>query len=356
LTLSSARTHPSSSSVRADPQRRADDVPDIVVGLKTWPTPGRYRHALVPRGMLDVVSSELGEFLRSRRERLSPTAIGLTDGVTRRRVRGLRREELAQLAGVSAGYYARLEQGVSSNASASVLDALARVLQLDDDECAHLHVLAQPRRQPVRRARPERLRASLRTLLDAFRDVPAVVIGRSTDVLAWNRMGHALLAGHLDFDAPEDAANRPNIARLLFLDPHTRELYRDWRAKAADTVAGLHQMSARYPGDQLLAQLIGELTMASTEFASMWTARPVRTCSFYLREFRHPLVGDMTLANESLVLPDDDGQQLGIFYAEANSPAAAALMLLARTIAQTPSLAGKTEHPRGRAEGIEESL
>lgn len=144
------------------------------------------------------------------------------------------------------------------------------------------------------------------------------VIGRAADVLAWNPMGHALLASHVSFDAPADP-RPPNVARMLFLDPHTHELYRDWRSKAADTVAGLHQMSARYPDDSALARVIGELTMASTEFAALWRRRPVRTCSFYLREFRHPIAREFTLADETLALPDDRGAQLGLFYAAAGT-------------------------------------
>lgn len=282
--------------------------------------------------MLGTVDSELGEFLRSRRGRLSPADIGLSEDGGQRRVPGLRREELAQLAGLSAGYYSRLEQGQSANASDAVLHALARVLCLDDDERAHLFVLARPGRARQRRIRPERLRPRLRALLDSFADLPAVIIGRSTDVLAWNAMGHALLASHLDIRSPDRASGRPNIARMLFLDPHTRDLYMDWRQKAGDTVAGLRQTAARYPHDRVLAQLIGELTMNAREFAAMWNSRPVRTCSFYEREFRHPLVGRMTLANETVALPEDEGQLLGLFYAEPNSPAAAALHLLARLV------------------------
>ncbi|GAA1527876.1 helix-turn-helix transcriptional regulator [Actinomadura kijaniata] len=275
-------------------------------------------------------SAELGEFLRTRRARLAPAEVGLADFGGRRRVPGLRREELAQLAGVSAGYYTRLEQGHSPNASDAVLDAIARVLRLDPDERAHLYALARPARPAARRRpRPERLRPALRAMLTAVGDVPALVVGRSADVLAWNRMAHALLAAHLDFDAPDRPGDRPNIARLVFLDAHTRELYADWRAKARDTVADLRRAAARYPDDRELAALVGELTMKSRDFAALWSAHPVRACAHYVRELRHPTVGPLTLINETLELPDDDRQRLALFYAEPGTPDETGLRLLA---------------------------
>ncbi|MYV40972.1 helix-turn-helix domain-containing protein [Streptomyces sp. SID1328] len=275
--------------------------------------------------------SELGEFLRTRRGRLSPEDVGLSDYGGRRRVPGLRREEIAQLAGVSAGYYTRLEQGQSPNASDAVLDAIARVLRLDETEQSHLYSLARQRPpEPRRHARPEQLRPGVQLLLDAFGALPALVIGRSTDVLAWNRTAHALLAGHLSFEAPLQPRQRPNIARLIFLDPHTRELYADWRAKARDTVADLRLIADAYPDDLALAELIGELTMKSEEFAALWAAHPVHRCVPQLtREFRHPLVGALTLNNELLDLSNDVGQRMAVFTADPNSASAAALALLA---------------------------
>jgi transcriptional regulator with XRE-family HTH domain len=280
--------------------------------------------------MLEGMSADLGEFLRTRRARLRPADVGLADYGGRRRVPGLRREELAQLAGVSAGYYTRLEQGQSPNASDAVLDAISRVLRLDGDERAHLYALARPAARASRkRARPERLRPALRHMLAAVGDTPALIIGRSADVLAWNPMAHALLAGHLGFGTPDQPAGRPNLARLIFLDEHTRELYADWRQKARDTVADLRRSAARHPDDRELAELIGELTMKSRAFAALWSAHPVRACAFYTRELRHPLVGPLTLANETLNLPDDDRQRLALFYAEPGSPSQAGLSLLA---------------------------
>ncbi|WP_437105118.1 helix-turn-helix transcriptional regulator [Streptomyces sp. enrichment culture] len=282
--------------------------------------------------------TELGEFLRTRRARLRPEDVGLPDYGGRRRVPGLRREELAQLAGVSAGYYTRLEQGQSPNASDAVLDAVARVLQLDDAERAHLHSLARPRPKARRRPRPEKLRPSAQILIDSLGDVPALVIGRHGDVLTWNRTAHALIAGHLPFDAPSHPQDRPNVARLVFLDPHTRELYADWRAKAKDTVADLRLSAGRFPEDPELTGLIGELTLRSVEFASLWAAHPVHSCvpQHNTREVRHPMVGSMTLYNELLELSHADGQRLAVFTAEPGSASAAALQLLSDLSAGEP--------------------
>ncbi|WP_424186527.1 helix-turn-helix transcriptional regulator [Actinokineospora sp. G85] len=287
--------------------------------------------------MITTGANDLGGFLRSRRERLTPDAASIKPGATRRRVSGLRREELAELAGVSVGYYTRLEQGASDSASGAVIDALAAALQLDPAEHEHLRLLAAPRRPTRPRARRSKLRPSVRDLLAAIGGTPAIVIDHRADILAWNPLGHALLAGHIDVDAP-DTRIRPNIARMLFLDPHHRALYRDWRSKAQVTVAALHQAVARHPADPELEQLVGQLTVDSPEFARVWARRPVRTCSYYLRELDHPVVGRVTLANETVTLADDD-QQIGLFYACPGTPDADALTLLARGLEQ-PDTAG----------------
>ncbi len=277
------------------------------------------------------VQADLGNFLRTRRARVSPEGSGLVGYGGRRRVPGLRREELAQLAGISAAYYTRLEQGQSRNASEAVLDAIARVLRLDEGETAHLHTLARATSRARRRARPEKLRASLRIMIDALDPNPAMVIGRCADVLAWNRTAHALLAGHLEFTAPQRAADRPNLARLVFLDPHTKELYVDWPRKTRDAVAYLRLSAGRFPDDTHLTALVGELSIASPEFAALWAAHPVRDCAANTRNYHHPLVGTLALTDELLRLPDDHGQGVVIFTAEPNSPSAAALALLADT-------------------------
>ncbi|WP_406632245.1 helix-turn-helix transcriptional regulator [Amycolatopsis sp. WGS_07] len=273
-------------------------------------------------------SNELGGFLRSRRARVTPEAAGIAPGGTRRAVPGLRREELAELAGVSASYYTRLEQGASGSASDSVIDALATALRLDPAEHEHLRNLAAPRRPARPRSRRTKLRPAVRDLLAAL-SMPAVVVDHRADVLAWNRLGHALLAGHVAFGAPDERV-RPNIARMLFLDPHHRALYRDWADKASVTVAALHQAAARHRDDPVLERLVGRLSVESPEFARMWAKRPVRTCSYYVRELDHPVVGSLTLANETVTLPDDD-QQLGLFYALPGTSDADALALLAQT-------------------------
>ncbi|MEV6140123.1 helix-turn-helix transcriptional regulator [Nocardia sp. NPDC051990] len=297
--------------------------------------------------MANTRANDLGGFLRSRRERLSPAEAGIEPGVTYRRVPGLRREELAELAGVSVGYYTRLEQGVSDSASAAVIDALAVALRLDSAEHEHLRILAAPRRPTRSRSRRSKLRPSVRELLAVIAGIPAIVIDHRADILAWNRLGHALLAGHVDFDAP-DTRIRPNIARMLFLDPHHRALYCDWHAKAQVTVAALHQAVARHPADHMLEQIVGQLAVDSPEFARMWARRPVQTCSYYVREFDHPVVGRVTLANETVTLTDDD-QQIGLFYTHPGTSDADALTLLTKSL--EPSLApaitsSRKENPR----------
>jgi transcriptional regulator with XRE-family HTH domain len=281
-------------------------------------------------GPVEQVST-LGEFLRSRRAALSPEVAGVPDYGERRRVPGLRREELARLAGVSVGYYIRLEQDQSRNASPAVLDALARALRLGPDERAHLHRLAHPVAPPVRADEPERLRPAVRTMVDALQ-VPALVLGRSTDILAWNRLGHGLLAAALDFHAPHDEERRPNWARLFFLDPHYRDLITDWPDKARDTVADLRMLTGRFPGDRRLAELVGELSITSPEFAELWVANPVHDCAHHTRGYDHELVGRLTLTDELMALPDE-GQRVAVFTAEPGSSSADALELLARLVA-----------------------
>ncbi|WP_086820599.1 helix-turn-helix transcriptional regulator [Allokutzneria sp. NRRL B-24872] len=262
---------------------------------------------------------ELGEYLKACRARISPADAGLPTG-GRRRVRGLRREELAGLAGISVPYYTRLEQGRDRNASDSVLDAVARVLRLDGDERAHLYRLARG----TDHATPERLRPSLQLMIDSMRDVPALVMGRRTDVLAWNRLAHALLAPHHDFAEPHTV----NLARLVFLDQATRELYVDHDRKMRDAVAHLRMISGAYPGDDGIAQLIDELSLRSKDFAALWTEYPVRNCAFNAREYDHPVVGRLTLTDELMLLPDDEGQRVVVYTAESGTSSAKALARL----------------------------
>ncbi|MGW0251618.1 helix-turn-helix transcriptional regulator [Nocardia goodfellowii] len=272
----------------------------------------------------------LGDFLRARRARLEPEDVGLRETGTRRRVRGLRREELAQLAGVSVSYYTRLEQGTSRGASAEVLDAVARALRLDDHEREHLDRLADAARHHprVRRPRPEKLVDETRDLLRAVDGVPALVLGRRTDVLAWNALGHALLAGHLDFRGPDDPVRRPNMSRMLFLDPHCRELYADWKTKARAVVGNLRIAVGKYPDDPLLAELIGELTMKSPEFVTLWRDHRVAPCDAASYGLRHPVVGPVTVTQQTLSIARAPGQALVVCTTSAGSPAQEALALL----------------------------
>ncbi|MFC4118278.1 helix-turn-helix transcriptional regulator [Nonomuraea zeae] len=267
-------------------------------------------------------SSALGEFLRSRRGRLTPEDVGLPPGVRHRRVAGLRREELAPLAGVSVGYYTRLEQGQGPHVSAEVLDAIARVLRLDDDERAHLHRLARAAARPPEPARPEVLRPGIKRTVESFTDVPAWAVGRRADVLAWNRPAHALFTAHLPFDAPERWP-RPNFARLDFLDDRYRDAYVDWESKARDDIAYLRGSMSRFPGDEELRELVEELSAGSAEFRAMWAEHPVSNCASISRGYRHPELGVITLTAELLRTPDDEGQGVVIFHPD---PAAEPLL------------------------------
>ncbi|CAM5269143.1 Transcriptional regulator OS=Streptomyces antimycoticus OX=68175 GN=SANT12839_065160 PE=4 SV=1 [Streptomyces antimycoticus] len=232
---------------------------------------------------------------------------------------------------MSVAYYTRLEQGQSTGASDGVLDAIARALRLSPDERAHLSNLARPPRAARRPApRAGSARPATRRLIAAMDGVPAVVLDRRFDVLAWNPLGHALIAGHLPADAPERPAARPNTQRMLFLDPHTRELYPDWPGEARRAVSSLRVAAGAHPDDRRLAELVGELSMKCAEFAALWSRHPVRRCAFGTKSFHHPLVGPLELDFEMTRLPDSGGHGLLMYGAEPGSPSEAALRLLAR--------------------------
>lgn len=282
--------------------------------------------------------SELGRFLTTRRAQLQPADVGLRMYDERRRVPGLRREELAQLAGVSQAYYTRLEQGVSQGASPEVLDAIARALQLDETERGHLHDLAAASRarsaRRVRKGGPEQLSDATRQLIASFGRTPVVVLGRRSDVLGWNRTGHALFAGHLDRESPEDPdpERRPNTARLVFRDAHTRELYgEDWPRKARDSVGRLRLAAGRHPDDPALAALIGELAMHSVEFASLWAEHKVRAWDIAAYRMHHPAVGVLEVTQQAMSVPAGRGQRLVAVTAHEGSSSQAALALLAHS-------------------------
>jgi transcriptional regulator with XRE-family HTH domain len=266
--------------------------------------------------------ADLGSFLRTRRAALTPAAAGLP-GTERRRVPGLRREELAQLAGVSVDYYIRLEQGRGSHPSAGVLDALARALGLDETETAYMHTLAAT---PAvrRRARPERVRPELQRILDALMPTPAYVLGRRMDVLAWNDMAARLVG---DFAAmPPEARNR---VRHVVLDPAARALYVEWERVAQESVAHLRLVAAHHPDDPALAALVGELSVRSEHFRRWWADHHVREKSHGCKLLAHPIVGRLELTWEALAVGDNPDLRLVVYTAEPGSPSATALELLA---------------------------
>ncbi|MER6060269.1 helix-turn-helix transcriptional regulator [Streptomyces sp. NPDC001792] len=269
--------------------------------------------------------AELSEFLRSRRARLKPEDVGLPDFGRHRRVPGLRREELAQLAGVSVAYYTRLEQGNGRNVSAEILDSIARALRLTDAEHAHLTHLAKPKshkKKPA--ARQQQVRGALRQLLDTMDGVPAYVVGRRSEILAWNRVASAVFG-----DWAELPAGERNWARLVFLRPDYRELFIDWEQKAIDIVCALRMDAGCHPDDPKLSALVGELSVKSEEFRRLWATHDVKEKSHGVKRLHHPLVGDLSLNFESFRLPDDSEQSLITYHAEPGSPSADSLRLLA---------------------------
>lgn len=284
-------------------------------------------------------AGSLGAFLQASRARITPEEAGLTLYGDRRRVAGLRREELAMLAGVSVSYLTRLEQGQSRGASRPVLDALASALHLDDSERQHLRHLAEHlgRRPAPRREPPEVADPALVELLSALGDVPALVLGRRSDVLAWNPLGHALLCGHLDDDAPATAATRPNMAAQVFLDASSRELYTDWRAKCRAVVGNLRLVAGLHPDDPVLASLIGTLSIASPEFASLWADHRVQACATAVYTLHHPLVGELSVTQQTLRSIDHPDQTLVTHTAPEGSTSAEALTLLAQIVGDRPA-------------------
>ncbi|MFF8965714.1 helix-turn-helix domain-containing protein [Streptomyces globisporus] len=270
--------------------------------------------------------AELSEFLRTRRAKLQPQDVGLPEFGRARRVPGLRREELAQLAGVSVAYYTRLEQGNGRNVSAEVLDAIARALRLTDAEHAHLNHLARPARHKKKRrpARVQRVRTGLLYLLDNMDGIPAYVTGARSDILAWNAMAAAVFG---DWGALPPGER--NWARLVFLSPGYRDLFVNWDSKASDMVSYLRLYAGCHPDDPELSALVGELSVKSDEFRRLWATHNVKEKGHGVKLVRHPLAGDLTLSYETLNLPDDEEQHLVTYHAEPGSESAQALRLLA---------------------------
>ncbi len=268
----------------------------------------------------------LGEYLRARRELISPDSVGLpVHGV--RRVSGLRREEVAMLAGISADYYLRLEQGRDRNPSLQVLEALARVLGLDATATDYLVGLAAPKPRLRRRPKPEKVSGSIRQLLEVI-GVPAFVEGRYLDVLAHNDLAGALLP-HL--------AVGQNLLRTLFLDPAQQAFYPDWHEATERFVAGFRRTVGTDIDDPGFVQLVGELSLSSERFRQLWARHDVRRPEGGVVRMRHPQLGDLTVNREKLAIRGTESQILALFTAKPGSESAEKLSLLG-------SLAGSAEH------------
>ncbi|WP_329266717.1 helix-turn-helix transcriptional regulator [Streptomyces sp. NBC_01451] len=274
-------------------------------------------------GTLDP-RAELSEFLRTRRARLKPEDVGLPDYGRYRRVPGLRREELAQLAGVSVAYYTRLEQGNGQHVSPEVLDAIARALRLSDAEHTHLTHLAKPKQHKKPAGRAQQVRGPLQTLLDTMDGVPAILVGRRSDILAWNPMAAAVFG-----DFGELPPREQNWARLVFLKPEYRTLFTDWEHKASDVVSQLRMDAGSHPNDPRLSALVGELSVKSEEFRRLWATHDVKEKCHGIQRLHHPLVGALDLRLESFHQADAHEHMLVTYHAEPNTPSAEALRLLA---------------------------
>ncbi|MGW7444604.1 helix-turn-helix transcriptional regulator [Kitasatospora sp. NPDC054795] len=288
------------------------------------------------------LAGSLGEYLRTRRALLTPEDAGLPP-TGRRRVPGLRREEVAELVGLSTDYYVRLEQGRADRPSDEVLDAIGRVLRLGPAERAHLYDLARPPRRAAGGAagrvagrsagwapgRSEALRPALWRVVEAMADTPALVMNDRNDVLAWNRMAAALIA-----DFPRLPPRERNMARRLFLDPDAREVHLDW-AEAARTTVGILRMAAgRRPHDPELVRLLGELSLGSQEFRTLWAGRHVHEKSHGRKRFHHPAVGEVALDYETFRAPGTAHHLLVVYTAAPGSRAEEALGLLGALAAE----------------------
>ncbi|MGO1054629.1 helix-turn-helix transcriptional regulator [Crossiella sp. CA198] len=266
----------------------------------------------------------LGEYLRACRSRVDPVARGLPEDGRRRRVPGLRREELAQLAGVSVDYLVRLEQGRARNVSRAVLDALARALDLRQDEHAYLLRIAEPVHAPGTRVATASVRPQTQQILDSLQGLPALVLGRRMEVLAWNNLAAAL---YLDF-ARLPPAQR-NLLRLTFLDPEIRPRLRNWDEVVRDCVAYLREDASRYPDDPTLAALVGELSLKDPDFRRWWADHRVRAQMHGRKTLVHPIAGPLTLNYQAMDLRDATDQKIIVYTAEPGSRSAEALRFLA---------------------------
>jgi len=284
---------------------------------------------------------EIGEFLTSRRAKLNPQQAGLPDFGGRRRVPGLRREEVALLAGMSAEYYKRMERGNASGVSDAVIDGVSRALQLDEAERAHLHDLvdaASTGPHPQRRRTPRKtpLSAGMQQTIDAMSTVPVFIQNGRLDAVATNRLGRALFSTMLD------GARQPvNAARFVFLDPRAQTFYRDWEANTRQIVAILRAEAGRSPFDRNLSDLVGELSTRSDLFRRLWGAHEVRDHRTGVKSIHHPVVGDLDLTYQAMDLSSDRGLQMLVFSAEPGSTSHDGLQLLANWAA-TNGAGGRT--------------
>ncbi|WP_405387992.1 helix-turn-helix transcriptional regulator [Streptomyces sp. NBC_01102] len=276
---------------------------------------------------------ELARFLRARRTQTSPRSAGLTPGPGVRRTPGLRREELATLAGVSIDYYTRLERGKETRPSPAVIDALARALQLDDAEHQHLRDLAVRAAHYAPQAAPapsRTVRPHLKLLLEAVRPSPAYVVSRSMDVLAHNPGGLALYPGLADWPA-----TRRNLGRYLFLHPAAREVFPDWDNQIRHCVSRLRALAGTDPDAPDLTQLVGELLLKSPDFARLWDRYDVTGRKITTKTFQHPQVGKITLDFQGMALEGTPGHRFGVYIAEPGTPEHDAMLLLDMTAPHT---------------------
>lgn len=283
---------------------------------------------------------EVKDFLTTRRARLTPTAAGLTAFATNRRVPGLKRGEVADLAGVSVEYYAQLERGDLAGVSDSVLDALARALQLDEAERAHLADLARaagPAKRPRRVPAPHQIRPGVQRLLDLIGDaVPAIVNNGRLDLVGANALGRALFSPVIA--APRPSGATANHARFTFLDDRARDFWTDWERAADDAVAQLRTEAGRDPYDRALTDLVGELSTRSLEFRTRWAAHDVRLHRTGYKKLQHPVVGTLRLDFEVLELPADPGLALITFTTPAGSPDEDTVRVLASWVASQTAI------------------
>ena len=318
---------------------------DLGTGRPTLSNPGPRRGS--DTGRVSQQSNELGRYLRARRAMVGPRDVGLP-AMPRRRVDGLRREEVAELVGLSTDYYVRLEQGRAQHPSVEVLDALSRALLLGPAERTHLHNLAHPHRRPSHDSPPlprrNPLRSSLRHAVCAIHDAPAMIMNDRSDVLAWNGLAAALIA-----DFPKLPPAQRNMAWQLFLNPRAPERHPDWTEAARSTVGILRMAAGRRPRAAALSQLIGELTLGSQPFAKLWATHHVHEKTYGPKKFRHELIGEISLAYETFHIPATEDHQVLVVYTAG--PHSAEQDLLDRLAAATR----RPEPPRPARQELREA-